>query len=76
MSTLVVKNLPDALHERLRAQAQSNRRSVTQEAIRLLEIGLDSAPRHAPLVLPPPYKLRGGALKIDEIEAAIEHGRE
>ena len=74
MSTLVIKKLPDALHARLRDQAERNRRSVTQEAISLIETGV-VVPRVAP-TLPPPVKLKGGPLTTAEIEAAIDEGRE
>jgi hypothetical protein len=74
MSTLVIKNLPDRLHARLREQAERNRRSVTQEAIFLIEAGI-TVPRLAP-TLPPPVKLKGGPLKTADIEAAIDEGRE
>lgn len=76
MSTLVLKNLPEQLHERLKAQATEHRRSLTQEAILVLEQGLLTRPRRAPLLLPPPYVLKGGPLTIEQIEAAIEDGRE
>ena len=33
MSTLVIKNLPEDLHARLKEQAERNRRSVTKEAV-------------------------------------------
>lgn len=74
MSTLVIKNLPDALHDRLREQAARNRRSVTMEAVTVLERGV-AAPRVAPK-LPPLIKLKGGPLTIEEIEAAIAEGRD
>ena len=74
MSTLVIKNLPEALHRRLREQAERNRRSVTQEAISLIEAGI-TVPRLAP-ALPPPIKLKGGPLTTDEIETSIAEGRE
>ncbi|MEO8306308.1 MAG: hypothetical protein ABI724_19515 [Betaproteobacteria bacterium] len=74
MSTLVIKNLPDALHARLKHQAERNRRSVTQEAISLIESGV-VVPRVAP-TLPPPVKLKGGPLTTAQIEAAIDEGRE
>jgi plasmid stability protein len=70
MPTLVIKNLPGQLHERLKAQAERNRRSVTKEAIRLLESGLVA--RAGQLELPEPVSLRSGKLQtIDDIEAAI-----
>lgn len=73
MATLVIKNLPDRLHVRLKEQAERNRRSLTQEAISVLESGV-TLPRIAP-TLPPPLKLSGGPLTTDAIEAAIEAGR-
>ncbi|MFN7887182.1 MAG: FitA-like ribbon-helix-helix domain-containing protein [Betaproteobacteria bacterium] len=42
MSSLVIKNLPDSLHARLKRQAERNRRSVIKEAVRLLEAGLET----------------------------------
>ena len=74
MSTLVIKNLPDDLHARLKQQADRNRRSVTQEAISLIESGI-VVPRVAP-TLPPPIKLPGGPITSAEIEAAIDEGRD
>jgi plasmid stability protein len=76
MSTLVVKNLPEPLHEKLREQAQQNRRSVTQEAIHILERGLHAASHREPIRLPPTIKLKGGPLSTEWIEAAINEGRE
>jgi plasmid stability protein len=75
MSTLVIKNLPEPLHERLKAQAERNRRSVTKEAIRLLESGLVAGAGQ--LELPELVSLRSGKLQtIDDIEAAISEGRD
>ena len=74
MGTLVIKNLPERLHDRLREQADRNRRSVTQEAISLLEAGI-TVPRIAPS-LPPPVKLKGGPLTADELASAIQAGRD
>lgn len=76
MSTLVVKNVPEPLHEKLRAQALQNRRSLTQEAIHILEQALLAAPRRAPIKLPPPIRLKGGPVTTEWIEAAINEGRE
>lgn len=76
MPTLVVKNLPESLHERLKAQASAHRRSLTQETIFLLEQGLLAKSRRAPVALAPPYELEDGPLTIEQIDAAIEEGRE
>ena len=78
MSTLVVKNLPEQLHERLKVQAQRHHRSITKEAIALIEQGL-LAPRAGALqagaLLPPLVRLPGGPLTTAWIEAAITDGR-
>lgn len=76
MSTLVVKNLPEELHERLRQRAQRNHRSVTKEAIVLLEQGMAAATVRQAIKLPPPIKLRGGPVTTEWIEAAIAEGRD
>jgi plasmid stability protein len=44
MSALVIKNLPDTLHRRLKARAERNHRSLTKEAIAIIEAGLEGAP--------------------------------
>ena len=74
MATLVLKNFPDAVHERLKLQAERNRRSVTQEAIVLIESRI-TVPRIAP-TLSPPVAVKGGPLRSGEIEAWIAEGRE
>ena len=40
MPALVIKDLPDVLHRKLKEQAARHRRSVTREALALLEQGL------------------------------------
>lgn len=75
MPALVIKNLPEGLHAQLKAQAQRNHRSLTKEAIQLLESGLSDAKTQRS-ALPPPVKLRGGHVAtIEEIEAAIAAGQ-
>ena len=44
MATLNVKNLPDDLYEKLRARAKRERRSIAQEATRILAGALE--PQH------------------------------
>lgn len=73
MSTLVIKNMPDKLHKLLKVQAERNHRSVTKEAIRLLESGL--APSAVRRPLPEPIDLRSGRMQtIEEFEAAVREG--
>ena len=74
MATIIIRDLPDDLHERLKAQAKRNHRSLTKEAVALIERHLDLS-RRAP-ELPPPLRLRGGPVTIKQIEAAISKGRE
>jgi plasmid stability protein len=42
MATLNVKNMPDALYEKLKARAKQERRSVAQEVTSLLAAALDT----------------------------------
>lgn len=74
MSTIVIKNVPDEIHARLKERAQQNRRSLTKELLTIIEQNLPPV-RAAPR-LPPPVKLKGGPLTIEELEAAIASGRE
>ncbi len=43
MATLVIRNVEDSLHTRLKAQAASHRRSMEEEARQLLRQGLVDA---------------------------------
>ena len=43
-TTLTLKNIPDAVYQRLKASAESNRRSLNSEAIVRLEAALLTAP--------------------------------
>lgn len=38
--TLTLRNVPDAIHEQLKAQARQNRRSLNQEALAVFERAL------------------------------------
>jgi plasmid stability protein len=44
MATLNIKNLPDALYEKLKARAKRERRSVAQEVTLLLSAALETRP--------------------------------
>jgi plasmid stability protein len=41
MTVLVIKDLPEVLHSRLKARALRNHRSMTREAVAVLERGMD-----------------------------------
>ncbi|PTL36102.1 hypothetical protein CLG94_05395 [Candidatus Methylomirabilis limnetica] len=75
MSTLVIKNFPEKLHVRLKAQAQRHHRSVTKEVVSLIESVL-AAPRQPPKLSPPLKLASGDRPTIEDIEAAIAEGRD
>lgn len=70
MAALVLKSIPRNLHKRLRQQAGIHRRSMTQEAIYLLEQGLCAVP----VDFPPPLK---GKRPLTQalLNLAIQDGR-
>lgn len=73
MAKLLIRQLPDELHRKLRMRARQNRRSVTKEVIALLEMALASA---EPKKLALPEPLKGQFLLTDEwIERAKTAGR-
>ena len=75
MPGLLIKEFPEALHYKLKARAVRNKRSMTKEALYLLETALNEAEdeRHRPL----PEPLQGKFLLTDEwIDQAKREGRE
>ena len=60
MPSLVLKNIPSELHIRLKERAREHHRSLTQEAVTLLENGLGLKPKRQ---LPP---LRKGKFPLTE----------
>jgi plasmid stability protein len=74
MATIVIKNLSDDLHARLKLQAQRHNRSVTKEVVTLIQNSVSGVRR--PPALPPPIKLKSGQIRIADIEAAIAEGRD
>ena len=71
MPSLVLKNISKALHSRLRREATRHRRSMTQEAIHMLEQGLGLTP----MEFPPPTNGRH-LLTQKLLDKAIREGRE
>ena len=71
MPALVIKDLPVELHRRLKDEAAQHHRSMTQEAIVILEQGLHRA---RPV---PPFKAYRGAFSLTNefINAAKRAGR-
>jgi plasmid stability protein len=57
MPTLVIRDLPAALHRRLKEEAEKAHRSMNREAIYLLEAGLnENKAASAAHELPAPYE--------------------
>ena len=71
MPALVIKNLPAEIHRRLKSDAAQNHRSMTQQAIFVLEQGV-----HRPRPIPPFKPYKGAFPLTDEfIRAAKQEGR-
>lgn len=72
MAAIVLKDVPDRLHRRLKERAERNRRSMAQEALTILEQAMHDVP---PVVLPKPIKpLRKVTAAM--VAAGIREGRE
>jgi plasmid stability protein len=74
MPNLLIRNLPQELHARLKASAESHRRSVTQETIATLERGLSAPNQPGIPTLPAPLVPRR-PIAMDETLRFIEEGR-
>ncbi|HMP72260.1 MAG TPA: hypothetical protein PKE55_03260 [Kiritimatiellia bacterium] len=72
MPALVIKDLPADLHRRLKAEAATHHRSMTQQAIVILKQGLHSV---SPVPAFRPYKGKV-PLTDDFISTAKREGRE
>ncbi len=55
MPGLLIKNLPEPLHHKLKERAARNRRSMTKEALHLLEMVLEANPMEPP-DMPAPFQ--------------------
>jgi plasmid stability protein len=71
MPSILIKDIPPHLHERLRKAAVRDHRSLSKEVIALLEATLAERPAE----LPPPIEL-AFPLTQDWLERAIAEGRE
>jgi hypothetical protein len=72
---ILIRNLPPALHARLKSAAASHRRSVTQETIAIIDEKLGGSPAVASR-LPDLIKLKGPAPTTGQILAMIDDGLE
>lgn len=79
MVTLTLKNIPDALYERLRQSSSIRRRSLNSEILVILEQALASHPLEVDEVLKRARRIRERSpayiLSDDEISAAKSEGR-
>ena len=74
MSDLLIRQIPEELHAKLKRRARANRRSMNQEILVLLELSVaGDKPVPSPLLPQPLY----GAFPIDDewLRRAREEGR-
>lgn len=67
MPSFAIRDLPEELHERLRQRADANRRSMTQEALRILEAALDERAGPPTLDEVDDLRVRGDAPLTDDL---------
>lgn len=58
MPALLIKDLPEELHRKLKEQAARHHRSMTREALMLLEQALSPRALSSTMILPTPIKPR------------------
>lgn len=74
MPGLLIKEFPEALHYKLKVRAARHKRSMTKEALYLLELALNEDEEERPRPMPVPIK--GTVLLTDEmINSAKQEGR-
>lgn len=84
MTSLTIKNIPPIIYERLKQQAENNRRSLNSEVIVILEKALQVVPQRTPAevekILEQSRKLRemtaGYVVTEEEINRWKNEGRE
>ena len=81
MATLILHNIPDALHDTLKRLARMHHRSVDEEAMAVFEQALPKPPNRAEVVADIIARTHAARAKMkrfmtdEEIEAAKEEGR-
>lgn len=80
VATITVKNIPEQIYERIKAQAKANHRSVNGEILSILEQAVSLPPIDVQATLERARKVRELTAKYtvtaDEIEKMINEGRE
>jgi len=72
MPDILIKNVPAPVHAWLKDEAAQNRRSMTQQAVVILEANMG---RPKALHFPAPFSIKGDPLTRLEINAAKKAGR-
>ena len=75
MPGLLIKDFPPELHRRLKEEAARHHRSMTRQALALLEQGLTSPARNAADLLPKPLKA-AKQLAPGDVVSVIRGGRD
>jgi hypothetical protein len=75
MPGLLIRDVPDNIHKKLKERAARNRRSLTKEALVILETALSETETTEGAEPPTPYKGRF-RLTDEWIEQAKQEGRE
>lgn len=78
MPSITVKNIPDRIYNKVRAQAEVHHRSINSEIIACLEKAVEPQRVSADDILQEARRLRKkakGSLSSQEVEAAINQGR-
>jgi len=79
MATITVKNIPDDLYDRLKLEAEENRRSINSEIIQRIERSLRSTRIPAEQVLARVKRLRDSfgdqEFTVEQLDSARREGR-
>lgn len=75
MSALLIKDFPPELHSKLKEEAARHHRSMTRQALALLEQALSSPTKNAAELLPKPLKL-AKPVTAKNVVAIIREGRD
>ena len=80
MVTVTIKNIPEQIYERIKAQDKSNHRSINGEILSILEQAMSLPPIDVKTTLERARKVReltaNYVVTADEIEKMINEGRE
>jgi len=75
MSGLLIKDFPPELHRKLKEEAARHHRSMTRQALALLEQALSAPAKNAAELLPKPIK-SAKPVTLNNVVATIREGRD